>query len=164
LTQSFQGDSFALDNELSMLSLVFMGNPITLENVKAYVQVSAREGAFQLVDKILASKIPAAINQLQALLSRGENAIGILAVLAHFFRQAIKIKGALLAGIPTSAVAKEVSCQAWIVNKYHPWVQRRSWDHLAMLQLRAQEGDQSLKGHGKKGKAVDVLVALLLDC
>lgn len=76
-----------LDQELAKLASAAGSQPITTELVDRYVGTWRTKTAWEMIDAIADGNAPAAIKQLDRLLSAGEHPIGLLAQIASTFRR-----------------------------------------------------------------------------
>lgn len=144
------GDDLArLVGVMGQLSLFAGAAAITTDHVDHLVAQTRERTVFELTDALGARNEAAVMAALQALSDQRESAIGVLAMVTRFVRQAVKAQELVARGVPRGEFASQLGVPPFAVDKIVDAAKRLRLSPNSLVRLAAT--DAALKGGGTAG-------------
>ena len=146
LADRVEGNLLAANQEIAKLGLLFPAGEITLEQVTESVLNVARYDVFTLPVALYAGDAARALRMLEGLRAEGEALPLVLWSVAEEIRTLLKVRAAVDAGRPVTAVAKEFRIWGPRERLLPQMTARTSTARLAQLLERCADVDRLAKG------------------
>lgn len=143
-----------------LMNYVGPGGRIDPEVVAALVVRSLHEDNFLLAEAIWQQDTPRALRLLQRLLSRGEEPVALVGLMAWQLRQMLLAHDLMAANTPREALVRELRLPPHRLNAFLGAVRKQSADKLRRALIRLQFVDDALK----RGYATPRLLLELFLC
>jgi DNA polymerase-3 subunit delta len=158
--------------DLSRLSMVVeqlgqyaAGRPITVDDVDDVVADTRERTVFELTDAIGVGDRGKALAAVASLCDQRDSALGIIAMLARYYRQLLQLHG--LRGTPKPELARALGVPPFVVDKLVTHARRLPASVLDRSLLRIAQADRALKGdpdaQGFTGQQVKILGRALAE-
>ncbi len=162
LSQLIGGDLRRLDQELiKLITYVDAQRPITAKDVAQLVADAGQSSVFDMVDALGKRDGRTAARELHRLLDRGENPLGLLAMIVRQFRLLIQVKEMQGRGAPPDQIAKDLNMHPFVARKIGEQARVfRDLEQLEQTYRRLLDIDVEIKtGQTPDVLALDLLVA-----
>ncbi|GAA0295685.1 DNA polymerase-3 subunit delta [Gracilibacillus halotolerans] len=165
LIETIGSNLMVIQSELEKMALYAgAGNEIQLETAKLLISEQENSTAFQLVDAVLTSDLKAAINIKKDLEKKGEDPIGMLALITSQFRTILQVKVLKQKGYTQQQIAQQL--------KIHPYTAKLALNRQAsftfaelkkMIDKMAETDLQMKTGAMDKSIAFELLLYYLIQ-
>lgn len=163
LAAAVGNDLRLLEMEMEKLALHAGGGPIGEADVEAVVSGNFESDIFALVDALGERDGGRAHAQLHHLLLKGENALGVLSMMARQVRLLLQLKDLQTRGADDSVIQKNLGVHPFVLKKLHRQAPRFTLEQLLTAHRKVVETDWSIKrGRMEETTALDWLVAQLV--
>ena len=118
---------------------------LTKEDIAPLLGLLRQDDSFQLDRLLIQRQWPEAHALADALIARGEKALGIVAILANHCRNVIRIEAALTSGCSPSNLHTEVRLPPFMLKAYIPFATRADIPRYIQALRLCQKADMALK-------------------
>lgn len=156
-----RGDTWFLHSLIEQLAQYSAGTPCTLATVRLFLDETADDNIFNLIDAIVAKKPERAYAMIREQYEKGEDAHYIFAMLIRQFRIMLELKDILARqpATPPDNLAKSLGLHPFVVKKTIPLLRSHSLTSLKDFYEQLLTIDYETKtGKGSMPVAIDVLV------
>lgn len=136
---------YQLDNDLKKLTAHCSGNAVTEEDVATALSDSLETNVFSMLDAIFRSDRSEAFRLMHDLMTSGENAYKLLAVLVGQLELLLQIKELSEEGDGLAAIVKKFKVHEFRVKKAIPVTRRHTTADFRRLLIKAYEIDNNIK-------------------
>lgn len=148
------GADFAkLENEIRKLALIFPeGEELTAAKIRPYVDFLREDNTFKVDELLCKESYAQAMLLLKDLMDRGENSLGVLAILALHCRKALQIQAGIKLGQSPADLSRELRLPTFVIQQYMPYIRKKSSIVFQRALNLCHEADRKLKSvrHGEE--------------
>ncbi len=156
-----RGNTWFLHSLLEELTHYCTGKPCTLTTVKLFLDETADDNIFNLIDAIVSKKPERVYAMIREQYEKGEDAHYIFAMLIRQFRIMLELKDALVRqpATPPDILAKSLGLHPFVVKKTIPLLRPYSLETLKSLYEQLLTIDLETKtGKGSMPVLIDIVV------
>jgi len=110
-------DLWTVNNEINKLIAFKAGGYISLEDIDLFLKERVQKNIFQTIEALGSQNKRLASALIQRHLSGGENELYLLTMIIHQFRNLIRVKDALVAGLSLSNLTKQMGLHPFVLKK-----------------------------------------------